>query len=351
MVTKYKKGSKILPFPKRAFVTGAAGFIGFHLSKILLEDGFLVHGYDAVTDYYDPKLKEARISVLSNYDGFSLTRARLEDSATLAQSFERFEPSVLIHLAAQAGVRYSLEQPHEYISSNIVGTLNILEAVRNRPIRHLLLASTSSVYGANREMPFNEQLKSDTPLTLYAATKKNTEHMSHVYSHLWNQPVTVFRFFTVYGPWGRPDMALFKFVQSILDGKPIDVYNYGDMYRDFTFVTDLVHAVKLLINVVPESGVELQKKISGDTLSDVAPWRVVNIGNSNKVRLLDFIEEIESALGMACERNMLPMQAGDVPSTWADASLLKRLVGYQPSTNVQEGVQAFINWYKTYYKK
>ena len=248
-----------------------------------------------------------------------------------------FAPDVIVHLAAQAGVRYSLENPRAYLDSNVIGTFNVMEAARRLGVKHLLMASTSSVYGANEDMPFIETEKADTQLTIYAATKKATESMGHAYAHLWNLPTTMFRFFTVYGPWGRPDLALFKFVDAILDGRPIDIYNHGEMYRDFTYVDDLVRAIRLLIDAVPVRPASAGET-EGDSLSPVAPYRIVNIGNSEKVRLLDFIEAIEECLGRKAIRNYMPMQMGDVPATWADASLLQGLTGYRPQTDFRDGI-------------
>jgi UDP-glucuronate 4-epimerase len=248
-------------------------------------------------------------------------------------------------------VRYSLENPRAYIDSNVIGTLNVMEAARKLGVGHLLMASTSSVYGANEEMPFIETEKADTQLTIYAATKKATESMGHSYAHLWNLPVTMFRFFTVYGPWGRPDLALFKFVDAILDGRPIDIYNHGEMYRDFTYVADLVRAIRLLIDAPPVRPASKDEIEEGDSLSPVAPYRVVNIGNSDKVRLMDFIGAIESELGVEAIRNYMPMQMGDVPATWADASLLQRLTGYRPQTDFRDGIANFVAWFRSYYQK
>ena len=335
--------------PRRILVTGSAGFIGFHLCRLLLDEGFVVHGFDAMTDYYDVRLKERRHALLLQSAGFSATEARLEDTAALDADFDRFAPDVIVHLAGQAGVRYSLEAPRSYIDANVVGTFNVMEAARRLKVDHLLMASTSSVYGANEQMPFSETDKADSQMTIYAATKKATESMGHAYAHLHDLPVTMFRFFTVYGPWGRPDMALFKFVRAILEGEPIDIYNHGEMYRDFTYVGDLVRGIRLLIDAVPErpdGGVVPE----GDSLSPVAPYRVVNIGNSEKVRLLDFVEAIEARLGLKAQRNLMEMQPGDVPATWADAGLLKRLTGYQPQTDIREGIDAFVSWYRDYYR-
>ncbi len=336
---------------RKAFVTGSAGFIGYHLSRLLLSEGFVVKGYDALTDYYDVRLKRDRHRMLSENALFSCVEGNLEDAELLHGTVNEFQPNIIVHLAAQAGVRYSLENPRAYIDSNVVGTLNILEVARLNKVQHLLMASTSSVYGANSTMPFTENEKADTQLTIYAATKKANESMAHSYSHLWKIPTTMFRFFTVYGPMGRPDLALYRFVEAILDERAIDIYNNGDMYRDFTYVDDLVRAIRLLIDVVPQRASESNGIVEGDSLSPVAPFRVVNIGNSEKVRLLDFVEAIEECLGVDAKRNYLPMQMGDVPATWADASLLHRLTGYRPSTHFKDGVAEFIKWYREYYQK
>ena len=330
----------------KILITGTAGFIGYHLAKLLLSEGFLVHGFDGLTDYYDVNLKRERHKILGRSNNFSSSIGMLENQDLLNSVFNEFKPSVVVHLAAQAGVRYSLEKPRAYIDSNVMGTFNVIEAARRLNVNHLLLASTSSVYGANVDMPFNETQKTDTPLTIYAATKKATESMAHSYSHLYDIPTTMFRFFTVYGPWGRPDMALFKFTKGILNNQPIDIYNNGEMHRDFTFVTDLVRAIMLLINAVPIRGEPIS---SSDSLSPVAPYRVVNIGNSQSVKLMEFIEAIEEKLGVKAIRNYMPMQIGDVPATWSDSSLLQSLTGYRPQTDFYEGVASFIDWYRGYY--
>ena len=270
----------------------------------------------------------------------------LEDQNLLNEISFKFKPRVIVHLAAQAGVRYSLENPKAYIDSNVIGTFNVMEVARELEVKHLLMASTSSVYGASKQMPFKETINTDTPLTIYAATKIANESMGHSYANLWRLPTTMFRFFTVYGPWGRPDMALFKFTKGIIDGTPIDIYNNGDMYRDFTYVEDLVRGIRDLIHVVP--GGE-KTMVENDSLSPVAPFRIVNIGNSEKIKLLDFIEAIEEELDLKALRNYMPMQDGDVPATWADASLLNSLTNNKPSTNFKEGVKNFVSWYKDYY--
>lgn len=331
---------------RSALVTGSSGFIGFHLCQRLLADGFRVIGIDNLSDYYDVALKQRRQSILLQSPQFKIVNDSIESPGLMMRLFEDARPDVVIHLAAQAGVRYSIENPRAYLESNIVGTFEILEAARAYPPQHMLLASTSSAYGANTVMPYAEGVKADHQMSFYAATKKANESMAHSYAHLFDLPITMFRFFTVYGPWGRPDMALFKFTKAILNGDPIDVYNYGDMKRDFTYVTDLVEGIRLLIDAVPA---RCDAVPEGDSLSPVAPWRVVNIGNSNAVQLTDFIAAIEEATGREATRNLMPMQAGDVPATWADATLLETLTGYKPRTNVREGVKAFVDWYRDYY--
>lgn len=333
----------------RILVTGSAGFIGFHLCRLLLERGCLVHGFDGMTDYYDVALKRRRHQMLLQNPHFTATEAMLEDMGALEATAREFVPEIIIHLAAQAGVRYSLENPRAYIDSNLTGTFNVMEIARELEVDHLLMASTSSVYGANEEMPFREIDRTDTPLTLYAATKKANEVMAHSYAHLWDLPTTMFRFFTVYGPWGRPDMALFKFVRAIIQGEPIDVYNHGEMWRDFTYVDDLVEGIYRLIPAIPTRPGADALVSESDSLSPVAPFRVVNIGNSTKVRLLDFIEVIEEELGIEAKKNLMEMQPGDVPATWADATLLQELTGYRPQTSVREGVRNFVSWYREYY--
>lgn len=332
---------------ERVLITGTAGFVGFHLASLLLNQGFLVHGYDGITDYYDVVLKRRRHAELSLNDKFSFTEGMLEDETLLSKTANDFNPDVIVHLAAQAGVRYSLENPRAYIDSNIIGTFNVMEIAKHLKVQHLLMASTSSVYGANTEMPFSELERVETPLTIYAATKKANETMAHSYSHIYGIPTTMFRFFTVYGPWGRPDMALFKFTKGILDGTPIDIYNNGNMYRDFTYVSDLVRAIVGLISTIPNKD---SLPVPGDSLSPVAPFRVVNIGNSEKVKLMDFIEAIEDELGIKAKRNYMPMQTGDVPATWADTSLIFKLTGFNAEISYKQGVSNFVAWYQEYFK-
>ena len=330
------------------FITGTAGFIGFHLAKLLLSEGFFVAGYDGMTDYYDVNLKNARNDILLKNKNFTYVKGMLEDNKKLDEVATKFKPDIIVHLAAQAGVRYSLINPRAYINSNILGTFNVMEAARKMNIKHLLMASTSSVYGANKTMPFTEIEKTETQLTLYAATKKSNEVMAHSYSHLWKIPTTMFRFFTVYGPWGRPDMALFKFVSSILNDEPIDIFNNGDMQRDFTYIDDLVLGIRLLIDIAPNSS-NNKKNSKEDSISPVAPYRNINIGNADTINLIEFIETIEEVLGKKAIRNYMPMQKGDVKSTFANVSLLKNLTNFSPQTNFKDGIKNFIEWYKNYY--
>ena len=330
-------------------ITGSAGFIGYHLTQLLLSRGVAVVGYDGMTDYYDVRLKQRRHQMLLQNQNFRAQEGMLEDLERLRALALEVKPKVIIHLAAQAGVRYSLENPRAYVDANLVGAFNVMEIARELAVDHLLMASTSSVYGANEKIPFAETDQADAPMTLYAATKKANEAMAHSYAHLHHIPTTMFRFFTVYGPWGRPDMALFKFTKGVLEGTPIDVYNDGNMYRDFTYVTDLVRGIELLIDQPPEAPSARSRAIEGDSLSPNAPHRVVNIGNGDKVRLVDFIEAIETACERKAIKNFMPMQKGDVPATWADNSLLRALTGYAPQTDVREGVQKFVDWYREYY--
>lgn len=334
----------------RILITGSAGFVGFHLAAHLLSAGNFVTGVDGMTRYYDVKLKEARHAILARSTAFKPVITMLEDADALAAAFEAAEPDIVIHLAAQAGVRYSLENPKAYVDANLTGTWNVLELAKAHKVKHLLLASTSSVYGSNEKVPFVEIDRTDEPLTLYAATKKAGELMAHSYAHLWKIPTTAFRFFTVYGPWGRPDMALFKFVSAISRGEPIDIYGEGKMRRDFTYVEDLVEAIVRLIDVVPDEKNRVAKTGVQDTLSRQAPFRVVNIGGGRPVELLEFVETVEKALGKEAKRNMMPMQKGDVPQTFASPVLLQELTGYIPATDVKTGIAAFIDWYRIYYQ-
>ncbi len=340
---------------RRVFITGTAGFIGFHLAQLLLAEGFVVAGYDGMTDYYDVSLKRRRHQILLQNPHFTATEAMLEDGEALHRAMAQCEPDIVIHLAAQAGVRHSLEQPRAYVDANIIGTFHLLEAAKAVGAQHILMASTSSVYGANDDMPFTENQAVAHPLSIYSATKVAGEAMAHSYAHLYHMPITMFRFFTVYGAWGRPDLALFKFVAAILDGKAIDVYNNGQMARDFTYVVDLVQAIRLLVDAVPAQLAVRDDmdflRYDGDSLSPAAPWRVVNIGNGDKVPLMDFIRAIEQALGQTAQCNFMEMQMGDVHETWADCALLERLTGYRPQTNIVDGVKIFVEWYRDYYQK
>ena len=330
---------------RKAFVTGSAGFIGYHLCQRLLADGWQVLGLDSISDYYDIRLKQRRHAMLSQSPGFRAVEGLLEAPGLVRGLVEEFRPDVIVHLAAQAGVRHSIDAPRSYVDANLIGTFEVLEASRAVPPQHMLLASTSSAYGANTEMPYAEVHKADHQMSFYAATKKATEAMAHSYAHLYDLPTSMFRFFTVYGPWGRPDMALFKFTRAILNGEPIDVYNHGDMRRDFTYIDDLVEGIVRLIDAVPGR----QAAGSFDSLSPVAPWRVVNIGNGAPVQLMDFVAAIEAATGRVAQKNMLPMQPGDVPATWADATLIEALTGALPRTDIGVGVQRFVDWYRDYY--
>lgn len=334
----------------KVLITGSAGFIGFHLANLLLKSGFKVCGYDGLTPYYDIKLKKKRNEILSQHSNFESVEGMLEDKNLLEKIFDDYHPDIIVHLAAQAGVRYSLENPRSYIDSNIVGTFNIMEMAKKLKIKHLLMASTSSVYGSNTDMPFKETSKADTQLTIYAATKKANESMAHSYAHLWSIPTTMFRFFTVYGPWGRPDMALFKFVSAILEDRPIEIYNNGEMYRDFTYVEDLVISIKKLIDAPP---VAIKDDLiqSTEISSFEPPFRIVNIGNSKKIKLLDFIDAVEATLQKKAIRKYMPMQKGDVPETLADTSLLYKLIGYHPETDYRDGINLFVKWYRNYYNK
>ena len=334
---------------RTAFITGTAGFIGFNLAQDLLAHGFRVVGYDGFTDYYDVKMKRARHAELqASSNHFHPVEGMLEDVDALSAAYNDAEPDIVVHLAAQAGVRYSLENPQSYVSSNILGTFNLMELTRKSKPEHFLFSSSSSVYGGNKDVPFTELQRCDSPMSIYAATKKATEELTHSYAHLYNVPTTGFRFFTVYGPWIRPDLALTKFTKAILAGDPIDIYNNGNMERDFTHVSDIVRGIRLLIDAVPTIPDQRERDdISAiDTLSRVAPHRVVNIGAGQPVRLLDFIDRIEQELGIEAKRNYLPMQAGDVHRTHASIDLLKELTGFESEIDIEEGVRSFVTWYK-----
>ena len=334
----------------KIFITGTAGFIGFSLAKVLLENNHTIHGYDGITNYYDIKLKDSRNKILKKYKKFSFTKGMLENKNLLNKTIVKFKPEIIIHLAAQAGVRYSLDKPRTYLSSNIMGTYNIVELAHKVKIKHLMIASSSSVYGANKKAPYAENDSVKLQMSIYASTKLATESIAHAYSNVWRTPTTVLRFFTVYGPWGRPDMALFKFTKLILEEKKIDIYNKGNLYRDFTYIDDIVNGVSSLIKKIPKYKKEPSlNKI--DSLSPIAPFRIINIGNSKKIKLLDFIKAIENSLGKKALRNYMPMQQGDVFMTLANTKLLKEITGFKPKTNYKEGVRKFVEWYLEYYKK
>ena len=331
----------------KIIVTGSSGFIGFHVSKKLLESGKKVHGVDSMNNYYDVNLKKARLNILKKYKNFSFSKTKIENKKNLDKAFKKFKPVVVIHLAAQAGVRYSIEKPRVYLDSNITGTYNIIEISKKLNVKHLIMASSSSVYGANKKIPFKEIDKTETQMSIYAATKKSNESMAHAYSNIWKVPITMVRFFTVYGPWGRPDMALFKFTKGILNNKKIDIYNNGKMYRDFTYIDDIVSGINLLIKKVPNT--KQLGKYKDDSLSPIAPFRILNIGNTKKVYLLDFIKEIEKVLGKKAKRNYMPLQKGDVKQTLSNTNLLKKITRYNPKTNFKTGIRKFLDWYLDYY--
>lgn len=330
-------------------ITGTAGFIGFHLARRLLAQGHSVLGFDGLTPYYDVSLKQRRHALLAEHASFEPVIGLLEDRAALEHAGEKAQPDVIIHLAAQAGVRYGLENPGSYIQSNIVGSWNVLELARQLRPGHLMLASTSSVYGANATDLFREADRADEPLSIYAATKKSMEAMAHSYAHLYRVPTTAMRFFTVYGPWGRPDMALFKFVDALLNDRPIDIYGDGSMTRDFTFVDDVVEAVVRLTGVIPGEANRVEAAGVEDTLSRQAPFRSVNIGGGQPVVLLRFVEMVEAAVGRPAMRRTLPLQQGDVPATYASAALLQALTGFVPAIGLEAGVKAFVEWYRGEY--
>lgn len=334
---------------KKVLVTGAAGFIGFHLSNRLLKEGFKVIGIDNLNDYYEVNLKYSRLGLLQEHENFTFEKATLEDKEAVDSVFSNYKPEIVVNLAAQAGVRYSLKNPQAYIESNIVGFTNILEGSRHHKVDHLIYASSSSVYGANTSLPFSVHDNVDHPISLYAATKKANELMAHTYSHLYGIPTTGLRFFTVYGPWGRPDMALFLFTKAIITGEPIKVFNNGNMMRDFTYVDDIVESIYRLTLRTPEPNLEWNGK-TPDPGTSYAPYKVYNIGNNNPVKLMDFIEAIENKLGIEAKKDFMPLQAGDVPETYADVEDLFRDINFRPQTSIKNGIGNFIDWYLEYYK-
>jgi UDP-glucuronate 4-epimerase len=333
----------------KILVTGAAGFIGFHLAKILLDRGDEVVGLDNLNDYYDVGLKQARLAQLEGRSGFRFVKLDLADREGVTALFREEKFDRVVNLAAQAGVRYSLQNPHAYVDSNLVGFVNILEGCRHNDVKHLVYASSSSVYGANTSMPFSIHHNVDHPVSLYAASKKANELMAHTYAHLYRLPVTGLRFFTVYGPWGRPDMALFLFTKAILEGRPIDVFNYGKMRRDFTYIDDIVEGVVRTLDNTAQPNPAWSGDCPDPGTSN-APYRLYNIGNNNPVELLHLIETLEKALGKQAEKNLMPIQPGDVPATYADVDDLTRDVGFKPSTSIEEGVGRFVEWYRGYYQ-
>jgi len=328
------------------FITGAAGFVGYHLAKNLLEKKHEVLGFDAVTSYYDVSLKNRRIENLNKYPNFFFEKKKLEDKKALFLTVSKFNPDIVFHLAAQAGVRYSLENPTAYINSNIIGTFNLLEILKEIEIKHFLFSSTSSVYGSNDSLPFKENDSSINQLSIYSSTKKSCESLIHSYSYSYKIPSTIFRFFTAYGPWGRPDMAMFIFTKAILEDKKINIYNHGEMARDFTYINDLIESILRLSKKIPH----LEDSFKNDSLSNIAPYRIVNIGNSKKIKLMNMIEALERKLNKKSKKNFLPMQIGDVKETQADISLLKELTSYHPQTSIEDGVSKFIDWYLKYYQ-
>ena len=332
----------------KILITGAAGFIGFHLSKKLLDDSYQIIGIDNLNDYYDPSLKQSRLEILGKYNNFNFHKVDLKDKAAVDNIFETYQPTHVINLAAQAGVRYSIENPYAYVDSNLIGFMNILEACRNYPVEHLLYASSSSVYGGNKVAPFSTNHNVDHPVSLYAATKKSNELMAHTYSHLYGIPTTGLRFFTVYGPYGRPDMAYFSFTKDILADKPIKVFNHGKMERDFTYIDDIVEGIVKLIDKVPTANKEWDES-KDDLSTSFAPYKIYNIGNNNPVQLMRFINALESAIGKKAEKIYIDMQPGDVLRTYADVSNLERDIGFKPSTSIESGLEKFVDWYKEYY--
>lgn len=331
----------------KIFITGSSGFIGFHLAKELLEKGYSVYGYDSINNYYDIKLKKERNKILKKFKKYKFTKGNLENYNQLSKIVSKFKPKIIIHLAAQAGVRYSIENPDVYLNSNILGTFNVIKISNKIKVKHLIIGSSSSVYGANKRIPFREIDKTDNQISFYAATKKSTESLAHSYSSLWKLPVTMLRFFTVYGPLGRPDMAYFKFTQKIIKKKQIEIYNKGKMYRDYTYIDDIVGGIISLINKAPN--IRQIGKFKNDSLSHVAPFRILNIGNTKKVLLLDFIKSLEKEIGIKAKKKFLPMQKGDVHSTLSDTKLLQQITGYKTKTNYKLGIKKFVKWFKEFY--
>ena len=332
----------------KILITGAAGFIGFHLSKKLLDQSLQVIGIDNMNNYYDPSLKQARLGILGQYSNFSFHKLDLKDKEEVDHIFETYQPTHVINLAAQAGVRYSIENPYAYVDSNLIGFMNILEGCRNHPVEHLLYASSSSVYGGNKVAPFSTNHNVDHPVSLYAATKKSNELMAHTYSHLYDIPTTGLRFFTVYGPYGRPDMAYFSFTRDILAGKPIKVFNHGKMERDFTYVDDIVEGIVKLIDKIPTAKKEWDES-KDDLSTSFAPYKIYNIGNNKPVQLMRFIHSLESALDKEAEKIYMDMQPGDVLRTYADVSDLEKAIGFKPQTSIEDGLEKFVEWYREYY--
>ena len=333
----------------KILVTGAAGFIGFHSSRALLEKGEEIIGLDNLNHYYDVSLKKARLRILKEYENFTFLKGDISELTQIQKAFNEHKPKRVLHLAAQAGVRYSLENPHPYVSSNIQGFLNVLEACRHNQVENLVYASSSSVYGLNKNLPFKESHHVDHPLSLYGASKKSNELMAHSYSHLYKLPTTGLRFFTVYGPWGRPDMALFLFTKAILSGEPLNIFNEGNMVRDFTYIDDIVEAILKIIDKIPSSNENFDPYSPDPSISN-SPYRIFNIGNNNPVNLMDYVKVLEACLNIESKKNFLPMQEGDVPMTAADTDLLDQWIGFKPNTDIISGVREFVNWYLDYYK-
>jgi UDP-glucuronate 4-epimerase len=332
----------------KILITGVAGFIGFHLSQKLLKEGYQVIGIDNLNDYYDPGLKKDRLKILEKYNSFTFHKVDLKDKAEVDNIFETYKPTHVVNLAAQAGVRYSIENPYAYVDSNLIGFMNILEACRNYPVKHLIYASSSSVYGGNKVAPFSTNHNVDHPVSLYAATKKSNELMAHTYSHLYGIPTTGLRFFTVYGPWGRPDMAYFSFTRDIIVGKPIKVFNHGKMERDFTYIDDIIEGILRLIDKIPEANKAWDETVD-DISTSFAPYKIYNIGNNQPVSLMRFINILEEKIGKVAEKIYMDMQPGDVLKTYADVSDLQKDIGFKPSTSLEQGLAEFVRWYKDYY--